>query len=369
MRICYIADARTVHAQRWVKYFADRGHEVNLISPTPLGDGDIGRAQLHVLKRCPIQVRIVSFPINLLSTMTQIRALVRKIKPDIVHAHYITDCGFWGTLSGFHPLVLSAWGSDVLVDPRKSRIYRYFVEFALKRADLVTTEGENAIGEMIRLGTDPNKINLILHGVDTRIFSPKDRSPKEAFRVFDSLVVISIRGLKPIYDVETLIKSIPAVLEQMPKVEFIIADDGLQKNYLKDLAMSLDVLDSISFVGQLPHDQIPSYLAAADVYVSTSLSDTISVSLLEAMTCGLAPVVTDVGDVRKWIEDGENGFVIPVKRPDLLAEKIVYLLNNEELRDKMGKANRRLIEKRADYAKEMDKMGELYEELMRRSRR
>lgn len=361
MKICYLADAGSIHTHRWVKYFASRGHEVHLISPTLLGDGDVGRAQLHVLRRFPLQVRIISFPINLLLSIIQIKQLIRRIKPDILHAHFISDCGFWGALTGVHPLVLSAWGSDVLVQPNKSRILRYFVRYALKRADLVTTEGENAIREMISLGADPTKLKLVFHGVDIRKFRPK-----KEHRVLNSPVVISNRNLKPIYDVETLIKSIPVVLEQMPEVKFIIAGDGLQKDYLRDLAESLNVLDSITFMGWVPHDQLPDYLAAADVYVSTSLSDTVSISSLEAMACGLAPVVTDVGDILRWIEDGKTGFVIPVKSPDLLAEKVIYLLKNEELRRKMGKANRRLIEEEANYEKEMVRMGKLYQELIKR---
>lgn len=369
MKTCFIADAISVHTQRWVRYFANRGYETHLISATPLGDGDIGQAELHVLKGLPPKIRFISPPINLLLYIIQIRRLIRKIKPNILHAHYVTDCGFLGALSGFHPFVLSAWGSDVLVDPANSRISRYSVKFALKRADLITTEGENAIEEMIRLGADPDKMHLVLHGVDVRKFNTKGKSLKEKHKISNSPLVISTRNLAPIYDMETLIRAVPLVLEQVPEVKFVIAGDGVQKNYLEDLAKSLNVLNSISFLGHMPHQELPRYLRAAEVYVSTSLSDTISVSILEAMACGLAPVVTDIGDNRKWIEDRKNGFIIPTKRPDLLAEKIVYLLNNKELRDKMGKANQQLIVEKADYEKEMNKMGELYEELARRNRR
>ena len=364
MKICYIAEAINIHTQRWVKYFADRGHEIHLVSPTPLGDGDIGKAELHVLKRLPPQIRIISPPINLPLSIIQISRLIRRIKPDILHAHYITSCGFWGGLSRFHPFVLSAWGSDVLVDPNRSRISRYFVQFALKRADLITTMGENLIEEIIKLGADPDKIHFVVNGVDTKKFNPQKKRLKEEHKIVDFPVVISVRWLHPIYDVETLIKSVPIVLEQIPGVKFIIAGEGAQKNYLRDIAKSLGVLDSTSFIGRIPHDQLPNYLAAADVYVSTSLSDGASVSLLEAMACGLAPVVTDVGDVGKWIKDGQNGFVIPVKSPDLLAEKIICLLRNEELRDKMAKPNRQLVEERAEYEKEMEKMEKLYEEVI-----
>ena len=80
-------------------------------------------------------------------------------------------------------------------------------------------------------------------------------------------------------------------------------------------------------------------------------------------------MVTDSGDTRKWIDSGKNGFVIPVKSPSVLAEKIIYLLNNKDLGQRMGQANRRLVEERADYETEMEKMGNLYQALVESSKK
>ncbi len=104
-----------------------------------------------------------------------------------------------------------------------------------------------------------------------------------------------------------------------------------------------------------------------DVYVSTSLSDAgIDASTAEAMACGLPVVVTDVADNKKWVDNGVNGFVVPVKDPKSLAEKIIYLLQNEDIRKKFGKINRKIIEERNNYYKEMKKMEDIYKELIRR---
>jgi glycosyltransferase involved in cell wall biosynthesis len=223
---------------------------------------------------------------------------------------------------------------------------------------------------MIKLGTDPDKIHFIYHGVDTQRFRPvhKNEALQKTLGVSGSPVIISIRSLSPIYNVETVVKSAPAVLRQFPGAVFIIAGEGSQKEYLEDMARSLGVLEHSKFIGLIPHEELPQYLALADVYVSTSLSDGgISVSLMEAMSCGLAPVVTDSGDNRLWIENGKNGYVIPVKNPEILAEKIVHLLRNQGLRETMGKINRQLVEQKANYEKEMDKMEKLYEEVVRRN--
>jgi len=366
MKICYLADAGSVHTQRWVKYFADNGHEVHLISFRSL-DGNIENVKLYVLKRLQPQIRIISFSANLLFDMIQVKKIIKKIKPDILHAHYITDNGMLGALCGFHPFVITAWGSDVLVAPKKYKISKRMVKYALKRADLITCDGENSKDIMINLGIIQEKIKLIYHGVDTKEFSPKQRNNKfrEELKTFYSPIVISNRKLEPVYNVESLIKAIPLVLKDFPEGKFVIGGKGSQEIYLKKLAKSIGVLDSIRFIEWLPRNEFIRCLASVDIYVSTSLSDGgISVSTTEAMACGLPVVVTDSGDNKKWIKDGENGFVVPIRDPNALAKRIVYLIQNENIRKRFGKINRKIIEEKAEYKKEMEKMEKIYEEVI-----
>jgi len=105
-----------------------------------------------------------------------------------------------------------------------------------------------------------------------------------------------------------------------------------------------------------------------DVYVSTSLSEAeIVASTAEAMACGLPVIVTDVADNKKWIDNGVNGFVVPVKDPKSLAEKIIYLLQDEDIRKQFGKINRKIIEERNNYYTEMEKMEDIYKKLVQRN--
>lgn len=367
MKICYIAPTDSIHTQRWVMYFADRGHEVHLISFEPLGDGDIGRTELHILKRCSLRVKIVSSVIDLVPCVIQVRNLLKKINPDILHAHYITDNGLLGVLSGFHPLVIRAMGSDVLVEPKRYPLLKPLIEYALKKADLITCHGENVLERIVELGAKREKIKVIGLGVDTEKFSPLGTNKsfiKKELGLFDSPTIISTRGLKPIYDIETLIKAIPLVLERVPDAKFVIAGRGPQEDYLKGLSKSLGVLDSTRFVGWIAHDELPTYLAAADVYVSTSLSDSGPVSTLEAMACELPVVATDSGEHRNWVKDGINGFIISKRSTEELASKVIYLLEDEDNRDIFGKANRPVAVERAYYKKEIEKLEKLYEELI-----
>lgn len=363
MKIVFFGNATSIHVQRWATWFAKRGHEVHVFTCV---DGKIEDVDVHhiniKLKHLPFAQQ-VSLPLE----RGRIRRTIREINPDIVHGHFLISYGLYAACSGFHPLVLSAWGSDVLIDPERYTFLKLLAKYALRKADLITCAGENLLERVVELGANLEKIKVIYFGVDTQKFRPlpANRSlRKKELGLFDPPTIISIRALKPIYDIETLIKAIPSVLEKVPEAKFIIAGDGDQRDYLKNLATSLGVSRSIKFVGWIAHDDLPKYLASSDVYVSTSLSDGMSNSTLEAMACELAVAVTDSGEHRNWIKDGVNGFVVPMRSPEVLASKIIYLLEHEDDRVRFGKANRPIVEQKACYKTEGEKLEKLYEELI-----
>jgi len=321
-----------------------------------------------------IAIHRIFFPPHYIArygSLLEITKLISKIQPEIIHAHYISHfgilAGLYSWLSGFKPIVITTWGSDILVDAKglKKRLIRY----ALKKADCITCDAEHMVKALIELGADPQKIKLIYFGTDTIKFSPEQRSEKlrGELGILDSPAIISLRNLEPIYDVGSLIKAIPLVLGEVPEAKFIIAGRGSQEAELKRLAKSLGVSGSIRFVDWIPNDELPKCLASADIYVSTSLSDAgLAASTAEAMACGLPVVITDFGDNRKWVEDGVNGFIVPLKDPKALAETIIYLLKHEDIRKEFGMRNRRIIEERNNYYKEMEKMENIYIELIER---
>jgi len=355
MKICFLAEASSIHSRKWVEYFAQKGHKVHWVSLTPPTQGNIEK------------IKFYRFRGNLLFNAMRIKKLIRKIAPDILHAHYAGKDGFIGALSGFHPFVLTAWGSDILFTA-KSRIKGAFVKFALNKADLITCDAEHMKKAMKQLGVSAEKIKIIHFGIETEKFSPgvkNERLIKElGLSGYHS--VISLRNLDPVYDLESLIKSIPLILKEIPKTKFVIAGTGPQEKMLKKLAYSLKVLEMTQFVGRIPNDDIPKYLRTADIYVSTSLSDAgIAASTAEAMACGLPVVITGSGENRKWVNDGKNGFVVPLKNPELLAEKIIYLLKDEDRRVKFGEFSREIIKERNDYYREMSRMKKIYEKMLK----
>jgi len=323
---------------------------------------------VHVLK-LPVLVKSATFPLKMAS-IYRIKSLIKRIKPDILHAHYVTNYGLFGALCKFNPFVITAWGSDVLIIPEAritSMIKKPIAKYALRKANLITCDAQHMKEAMRRLGIAPEKVNIIYFGVDTRKFSTGEKSEelRAKLGIHDSPTVISLRNLEPLFDIESLIRSIPLVLKEIPESKFVIAGKGSEEKRLKEMAKSLGVSDSVKFVGFIQNDKLPQYLTTMDVYVSTSLSDAgIAASTAEAMACGLPVIITDVADNKKWVEDGENGFIVPIKDPKSLAEKIIYSLKNENIRKKFGKINRKIIEERNNYYKEMEKMEDIYKELI-----
>jgi len=362
MKICYIAEGGSIHTQRWLNYFAAKGHEVHLIY-WQARPGYHENVRIYLLKRFAPKIWPVTRYFSFLQWIFKIRRLVKEIEPDVIDAHFVIDNGLLAACSGFHPFVVTAWGSDVLIFPRRNFIWKIVAGFVLKRADRVICDSEVVKTGLLSLGTKHEKIIKVYNGINTSQFSPQraDKALKKKLGIAGFPAVICIRHLRPLYNVAMLIKAIPQVLKQAPQARFIIAGDGVQRGYLEKLAATLGVAPNVSFIGYVPHDELPSYLASSDIYVTTSRSDSSSQSLQEAMACELAPVVTDLPANREWVKDGENGFIVPHDDHQALAERIVFLIKNSEARAKFGKINRKLIVDNAEYEKEMGKVEKLYE--------
>ena len=371
LTICFLGTAESIHTLKWAIFFSKKGHNVHLISYDSLLHGyNLGNIKLYFLKKkIPIDIWPFNTLLNMPFNLLKVKKIIQEIKPDIIHAHYVTSYGTLASLLKFHPLVITAWGSDILITPKEFSPSKLGIKYALSRADLITCDAEHMKEAMMKFAINPNKIKIINFGIDTKIFNRggKDEKLKEKLGALKYKIVISLRSLGPLSDIETLIKSAPIVLKEIPETKFIIIGRGFQKKELKKLSEDLGIKDNIEFLSWVPNNELPEYLRIADVYVSTSLSDGgIAASTAEAMACELPVVITDVADNKRWVRNGENGFLIPVKATQILAEKIIFLLRNENIRKEFGEKNRKIIKERNDYYKEMAKMEEIYYELVRK---
>jgi glycosyltransferase involved in cell wall biosynthesis len=352
MKICFIA-TKSIHTKRWVEYFSTKGHEVHLITNE---DVTYDRCKSYVVKS--------NFPVIYpLIKLLKTKSIVKKINPDIIHGHQVTPFGLYAYLCKQHPLVITAWGSDIFIWPKKSKLIEIFTRKVLKNADLITCDGLNLVNEMISMGADSNTIELVLFGVDIQKFNPAARNEniRKELAGTNSNIVISVRNLNPVYNVETLIKAIPLVLKKNPNTTFVICSTGSEEGKLKEMTKSLNIENNVNFVGVVQNDKLPAILASSDVYVSTSLSDGgLATSTAEAMASGIPVVVTDFGLNGEWVKENENGFLFNLRDSKKLAERIDFLLENEACRNKFGKNGRKLIAEKLTYHVEMEKMEKLY---------
>ena len=260
------------------------------------------------------------------------------------------------------------WGSDVLVDPKESLFVNNCVKLALKKADVITTDGQNTYDEMVQhFDVSKDKLKIIYHGVNTKIFHQQKYDENLSKELFNEKcpIAISVRFLNDKNDMNTFIKAIPLVLEKVKNAKFIIGGNGSKEQELKDLVESLDISNSVHFAGYIKHSELPRYLSSANVYVSTALWDGgISVVTLDAMSCGLPIVSTDIANASQWIKDNENGFLIKTKDYKTLAEKLIFLLQFTETSKRWGEKNRNIIKEQQDEEVEMKKVADIYENMV-----
>jgi len=360
MKICFLAGADSIHSYRWVKYFGDRGHDVTWITLVPNKFPPIVNVKCH-------ESGLINGPfwrnmIQIVWAAYKVRKLIKKVNPDVLHVHYAGTNGMMGLLSGIRPFVLTAWGSDVLF-AGKQGFTKYIVKFILNKADLVTCDAEHMRKAILEFGVKSEKIHIIYFGTDTQRFKPGKVyvEIKNELGVFNAPMIISLRSLEPVYDLETLIKAIPLVLRNHPDAKFVIAGKGSLEQKLRQMVKALNVSANVIFIGSIQNDELPQYLVSSDIYVSTSLSDAgLSASTAEAMACGLPVVVTNSGENDLWIQDGESGFLVNVKDSQNLAERINGLLDNRNERVLMGKKGRAVIVERNNYYTEMARMEKIY---------
>ncbi len=360
MKICYLSVWGPT-SEKMAKYFVKRGDEVHFVSfDNPMYDSDPEGVVMHDLRessRSRVRRRLFySLPYRAIRA----RREIDRIQPEIIHAHYVTDYGIIGLLARRHPFVLSVWGSDVLVDQKGAM--GPLIRHTLRVADHVHCDGSITHRTVLDQGIHPSKVSLIYYGVDTEKFRP-DLYDSEQLAEEGGTVrrIINTRMHRPIYDLGTLIEAIPLVIREYPDARFTIVGGGPLREGLMETVKKMGLDEVTDFPGIVHNTDLPHLLSAADIYASTSLSDAgLAISTAEAMACGLPVIITDFGDNAAWVKENENGFVIPTRSPQALADKIIYLCEHPQERERIGKNNRRKISAEYNYHKEMERIAEVY---------
>lgn len=342
MIILFIADGRSTHTQRWVEYFAERGHEVHLITYDPM-DRTIPGVTEYVLTSRWNNLYLAFLPRHI-----AIKRLVKQIRPDLIHAHFIAKYGFHLPDLKFHPSVVSAWGDDVLILPKKNRFIAYYTKKVLDSADLIYAVSHNIENNIIRNFSIPEqRVSYFPFGIDTGTFSP---IPVTRTASSATITIFSNRGFFPVYDNETLVRGFAKAYGKNPALRLTLKGEGPLEQQVRNLVKSLNISDVVTFTKKTAYRHVPDDYRRADIFVTTSVSDGTPVSLLEAMASSLPCVATAVGGIPEWIEDKKTGMLIPIGSPDAVAQAMLALAADPALRSTMGSAARDVIVKNGQWS-------------------
>lgn len=372
MKICYVSCNFDSTDNKFLIKLIARGYDVQAVS---LRKKEIPKEfildGIHYYEYCKTQrfyeKRTKGLnPFWYVSALKFLKHVISETKPDIIHAGYVSICGFICALTRFHPFLLMPWGSDILLEPKKSILKRQLVSYAIKESDLITCDAESVKKELVRrFNYNNDKIIIFPRGIDLSLFTPSRTSNSlENLGWKNNLIVICTRQHKKLYGIEYLIEAMPKIVTKYENARFLFAGSGPLTSLYKKRIKDLGVERYVKFLGFVSNKLLPHYLNIADVYVSPSLSDGTSICLLEAMACGLPVVVTNVDANLEWINNGYNGLICPKGSYEELSEKISLFLGNKELRKEMGQRNYKIAREKADWEKNFSILEEIYQKLI-----
>lgn len=355
MRICFFADAESIHTIRWCKYFQSLGHEIHLVS---FKKAQIENVTVHVISGGKVDVKGGNW--KLLFKYRSLKKILKLIRPDVLHSHYATSYGITGALCNFHPYIITALGTDILITPKKSLVYRIGLKFALRKADFITVMSDQMKVEVETLGNFSRKVITLPFGIDPKVFNSEGRAVPE-----DSIQITSTRNFEEVYNIPDLLHAFKTVKQKIPNTYLNLIGDGSKRVELEELVQELGVSDAVTFYGRIAQSEIADILKKSHLFVSVSSSDGNNISLNEAMACQCLSVVTDIPANRQWIHDGVNGFLVAVNDVEELANKIELACGNYAEMQASGRAlNDSLIEERGIWSNNMKKMELIYHQLI-----
>jgi glycosyltransferase involved in cell wall biosynthesis len=274
------------------------------------------------------------------------RRVVRKIRPDLIHAGPIQTCAFIAVLSGFRPILTMSWGFDLMRDVYRGRWWEFATRYTLKRSAFFTSDAQVTRDAAIKYGMNPEKTVVFPWGVDLEHFRPRPapRTPR-GFTLFCN------RAWEPIYGVDVLARAFVKVAAARPQLGLLLLGSGSQGHLIRDILSNGGVLEQVTFAGQINNADLPRFYQMADLYISASHVDGSSVSLMEALACGLPCLVSDIPANKEWVQEGYNGWLFSDNDHNELAAKILKAIEQREKLPEIGKNSRATAEAKADWQK------------------
>jgi len=357
MRIAILMSLGVSWAREAALRFSELGHEVHAIDFDAEVMGNYLRARDDLYSDAIERLRAVvggihTIPGNDVSQWRYLR-YARRFRNvcDSIHPNVLLS--LWGGgfatmsyVSGVRPYAVYVCGGDIL---RVSGVQKAVSRHALARAAAVFANG-NHFGEKAKAFAPTAKVHTAYLGVDPEKFVPGAPKP-------EPVVIVCTRGFLPVYNNSYLVEAVSMLPETLPDFRVVFTSAGESLNETRSLAdriLSPAIRRKVEFLNGVTDEALLEYLRSAHIYTSISRYDGTSISLLEALSCGLFPVLSDIPPNREWIdEEAANGILVPLDRPAEYARALEGAILSASWRGRAAPINRQLILDRADGRKTM----------------
>jgi glycosyltransferase involved in cell wall biosynthesis len=363
MRILLLSDTYSEHTEKWALGLASNDVEVGLFSFNKASyEWYSNKENISVLFE-PNQKLDTSGKLSYLKFVRPLKLAIKEFKPDVVHAHYATSYGLIGALSGFHPFVISAWGTDVMKFPQKNFINKTILKYNLSTADAICATS-NTIKTFLKPVTD-KQVNVIPFGVDVNEFCNKEVNSLFAKNAF---VVGSIKPLEPLYNTDVLLKAFAALKKKHldKDLKLLIIGEGSQMETLKQMSSDLGINNNVTFTGRISFSEIANYYNMLDVLVNISDYESFGVSVIEAMACEKPVIATNTGGLKEIIENSTFGSLVEVGNVEQTTNELEKYLLDESLKQKVGKAAREKVIQKYNWTNNIKQMIDVYSQLIKK---
>ncbi len=210
------------------------------------------------------------------------------------------------------------------------------------------------------------EVNNIHQGVNFDLFTKGSSDIRRQYNIKDDeVVLISVGRLISGKGFEFLIDGFNEVIKEVQNLKLIIVGDGALNSKLAKKVDKFEIQDKVIFAGRINHKELPKYYSAADIFLLLSSYENFSNAVLEAMSCELPIITTNVGGFPLQVRDGINGFLVNYGDLESLKEKVIYLAKNPNIRERMGKLNRQEVIEKYSWEETAKKVMSLYEKVMK----
>jgi glycosyltransferase involved in cell wall biosynthesis len=299
-----------------------------------------------------VRLRLSSYillPFFLIAAFIKLNQVVKHQNSDIIYAHWVIPNGLIASCVAKLrniPFIISLHGSDIYV-AQKNWLFRTIARWVFKHSSGVTACSAELNRKAVELGA-PKDINLVPWGADPTIFDPRRRTRATGNQLNNQsqIRITSLGRMVEKKGFKFLIEAMPPILQKFPSTELVIGGGGLLQSDLQKQTQDFQISERVSFPGSVLWNDVPEFLANSDIFVLPSVRDEhgnedgLPTVLLEAMSCGVAVIASQIGGTNLVIQNDVNGLLVPPGDIPSLTRAIMRLIQNEELRKNLGREAR-----------------------------